>query len=503
MNEFYKVGIYLSLSNEDKDKKNYYEQSESIKNQRNMLIDYINKHPNFILEKEYCDEDISGAGTYRPQFEKLIKDCENHLIDIVLCKSQSRFSRDMEIVEKYLNNKFKEWNIRFIGLSDNADTLVLGNKKSRQINGLVNEWYLEDVSNNIRSAFKTKMQQGEFISPFASYGYTISKSNKNKLIIDPIAARNVKYIYNLYLKGYGFSKIANTLNKQKIPSPSYYKFQQGIKLNINSKKKPNEILWNPNSIKRILTNEIYIGNLIQGKRTTVSYKNHKIINNSKEKWISKENTHENIIDDNTFLKVNNLLKTKTKPTKNGSIHLFSNKVYCYKCKNKMHKKNSTKYSYLICNNSKCQNKSIRYDELKDIILNKINNLLTKYYNYSLLLKLQSNNNQNTLKTNELNTIKIKLNKIDLYIKNLYEDKINSIITTENFIYLLNEYNHEKKILEKRQYQINKDSKNNNKIKNKYKKFNKLDKIILDEFINNIYIDDIENDFRNIYIEWNF
>ena len=169
----------------------------------------------------------------------------------------------------------------------------------------------------------------------------------------------------------------------------------------------------------------------------------------------------------------------------------------------MHKKNSTKYSYLICNNSKCQNKSIRYDELKDIILNKINNLLTKYYNYSLLLKLQSNNNQNTLKTNELNTIKIKLNKIDLYIKNLYEDKINSIITNENFIYLLNEYNHEKKILEKRQYQINKDSKNNNKIKNKYKKFNKLDKIILDEFINNIYIDDIENDFRNIYIEWNF
>ena len=133
--EILKVGIYLRLSNEDRYKTNKKETSESIKNQRNMLIDYINRHTEFALIDEYSDEDLSGAGTYRPEFERLIRDCENRKLDIVLCKSQSRFSRDMEIVEKYINNKFKEWNIRFIGLSDNADTLVLGNKKSRQING--------------------------------------------------------------------------------------------------------------------------------------------------------------------------------------------------------------------------------------------------------------------------------------------------------------------------------------------------------------------------------
>ena len=169
-----RVGIYLRLSNEDRDKVNKDDDSESIKNQRNMLAQYINKHPEFALIDEYCDEDLSGAGTYRPEFERLIRDCENRKLDIVLCKSQSRFSRDMEIVEKYINNKFKEWNIRFIGLSDNADTEVLGNKKSRQINGLVNEWYLEDVSDNIRSAFNSKMKQGEFISPFAPFGYEVS-----------------------------------------------------------------------------------------------------------------------------------------------------------------------------------------------------------------------------------------------------------------------------------------------------------------------------------------
>ena len=169
--DYLKVAIYLRLSDEDKDKTNKLDDSESIKNQRNLLLDEIRKNPKFKLVDEYCDEDLSGAGTYRPEFERLIKDCENGKIDIVLCKSQSRFSRDMEIIEKYIHNKFIEWNIRFIGLVDNADTNIQGNKISRQINCLVNEWYLEDISNNIRSAFQTKMKQGEFISPFTSFGY--------------------------------------------------------------------------------------------------------------------------------------------------------------------------------------------------------------------------------------------------------------------------------------------------------------------------------------------
>ena len=133
-----RVGIYLRLSNEDNDKTRKDDDSESIKNQRNLLTQYINKHPEFVLIDEYCDEDLSGAGTYRPEFERLIRDCENRKLDIVLCKSQSRFSRDMEIVEKYINNKFREWNIRFIGLSDNTDTqLRYIDADSSKISGLL------------------------------------------------------------------------------------------------------------------------------------------------------------------------------------------------------------------------------------------------------------------------------------------------------------------------------------------------------------------------------
>ena len=361
MNNKLKVGIYLRLSNEDKNKTN--DVSESIKNQKNMLINYINNKPNFILHDIYSDEDLSGAGTYRPEFERLIKDCENKKLDIVLCKSQSRFSRDMEIIEKYINNKFIEWNIRFIGLSDNADTLNKGNKKARQINGLVNEWYLEDVSNNIKSAFKAKMLQGELISPFAPYGYIINKNNNNKLEIDEEAALIVKKIYNLYLKGYGLTSICNYLNNKNIPSPSLYKYQKNIKLNIVSKNKRENIKWNPNAIKTILTNEVYIGNLLQGKRTTVSYKNHKIIAKDKNDWIRKENMHDAIIDIKKFSKVKNLLKAKSRPIKKTSVkHPFSGVVYCNECNHLLRKKSSSKHDYLVCSNTNCLNKKgIRYD----------------------------------------------------------------------------------------------------------------------------------------------
>ena len=358
----YKVGIYLRLSNEDKNKKE--ELSESIKNQKNMLIDYINKHYNFILTDIYCDENLSGAGTYRPEFERLINDCKNRKLDIVLCKSQSRFSRDMEIIEKYINNKFIEWNIRFISLSDNADTDNYGNKKARQINGLVNEWFLEDISNNIRTAFNSKMKQGEFISPFASYGYTISKQDSNRLVIDPEAATIVKKIYKLYLNGYGYTSIANYLNKNNISSPSLYKHNKGIKLNIVSNKNINDIKWNNNAIKNILTNEVYIGNLVQGKRTTISYKNHKIIKKDKSLWIKKENTHEPIISKTTFNKVQKLISTRTRTIKKtGKYYPLCGIVYCNN-NHLMTLKDSGKHKYLVC---KICKKSIRLDYLESLI----------------------------------------------------------------------------------------------------------------------------------------
>ena len=518
MKDVFRVAIYLRLSIEDKDKLNRLDDSESIKNQRHMLMEVVNNNPSYNLVGEYCDEDLSGAGTFRPEFERLINDCENGKIDIVLCKSQSRFSRDMEIVERYINNKFKEWNVRFISLSDNADTENPGNKKSRQINGLVNEWYLEDVSNNIRSAFNSKMKQGEFISPFAPFGYLVDSSDNNKLVVDKVASIVVKDIFNLYLKGYGYSAIAKYLNDKNMPSPSLHKYRQGIKLNIVSNKKRDEIKWNSNAIKTILKNEVYLGKLVQGKRTTVSYKNHKIINKDKSLWISYPNTHEAIIDKDTFDKVQRGMKNRTKPRGSSTVHLFSGKVFCLDCGHYLRKKNSSRHEYLVCsNNVICSNKSsIRYDKLESIVLSEVNKLLDKFYDEELL-KDKVNKKYNEVYKEKIESLESELvninRKIDEskdYLQSLYEDKVNDVISTQVFNTLISNYEDN---LNKYYKQLNDVNKKINiykdniksfddKIISKYKKLDCLNRVSVNEFIDKIYVGKVKDNIRNIKIKWN-
>ncbi len=186
-----RVGIYIRLSDEDRDKKR--DESESIINQKMLLTDYaINQ--GWHIVGLYVDEDYSGVDTNRsrPEFQKLIKDAESKMFDVVLCKAQSRFTRDMEILERYVHNKFPEWGIRFVTVVDHVDTADKGNKKSRQINGLVNEWYIEDLSNDIKQILNAKMEEGEVIASFAPYGYIKSKNDKNIYEIDEEASEVVK-----------------------------------------------------------------------------------------------------------------------------------------------------------------------------------------------------------------------------------------------------------------------------------------------------------------------
>lgn len=523
-----KVAIYLRLSDEDRDKTSVTDDSESIKNQRNLLIGEVSKHEDWLIADEYCDEDLSGAGTYRPEFERLIEDCKNGKIDIVLCKSQSRFSRDMEVIEKYLHNKFIEWNVRFLSFTDNADTFNLGNKKSRQINGLVNEWYLEDLSNNIRTAFDVKMKNGEFISPFASYGYIVNPLNNNKLIVDEEVREVVKEIFSLYLEGYGYGSIAKKLNARGIPCPSLYKHLKGCKLNIISSRNIEDIKWSHNAIKTILLNEIYIGTLIQGKRTTVSYKNKRIIRKAQTRWVCIPNSHEAIIDNDTWNQVQIKVKNNSRAcSKTGKIHILSGKVFCAECGHYLKKNCTRKHEYLVCTSNRngydeCINKlSIRFDFLENLILNEINKLFDKYYNEDNL-KLHSNNNFKSNYQSKIdllikeknNLIKKKENK-DKYLKTLYKDRVDGIISVKEFMTLQDDYLKNDDKFDEMIELVNKKieilktkddrEKDNGSILKKYRNIDKLNKVIVDEFIDRIEIgslDRVKNE-RNITIKWNF
>ena len=185
------VAIYCRLSKEDLDENKIDNLSRSIQNQKSMLTDFaeINGWQIFDI---YCDDNLSGVARDRPEFNRLIRDASLRKFNIILCKNQSRFTRDMQLVEKYIHGLFPIWGIRFVGMVDGADTSVKGNKKARQINGLVNQWYLENLSDNIKATLKLKRIRGKYTGSVLPYGYRPDPDDINCFIIDPVAASVVK-----------------------------------------------------------------------------------------------------------------------------------------------------------------------------------------------------------------------------------------------------------------------------------------------------------------------
>ncbi len=297
-----KCAIYCRLSKEDG---NGIE-SESIHNQKSLLLKYALDRE-WDVYKIYCDEDYSGISDKRPAFAELISDAENRRFDILLCKTISRFTRDMEQVEKYIHKLFPIWGIRFIAVADNADTAVKGNKKARQIAGLVNEWYLEDLSENIRAVLDHKRKQGLYIGSFPLYGY-VKSDEKGKIVPDPEAADVVKRIFELYVSGKSKYGICKILNEAGIPNPATYKAQKGEAFHPSSGKSFSS-KWNKTTVGRILSNEMYTGAMVQGKRKKLSYKSDYIAEMPREEWFVVPNTHEAIIDISLFEAVQKLTQT--------------------------------------------------------------------------------------------------------------------------------------------------------------------------------------------------
>ena len=298
-----KAAIYCRLSKEDEDK---IGESESIQNQKSMLLQYAIEK-GFDIYQIYSDEDYSGIDRNRPAFNSMLQAASEHQFDVVLAKTQSRFTRDMELVEKYLHGKFIEWGIRFIAVVDHVDTNDTANKKSRQINGLINEWYLEDLSTNVRSVLDHKRKEGLFIGSFALYGYCKDPEAKGKLVVDPEAAEIVKRIFSMSLSGIGAHKIARILNDEKVPSPTAYKQMNGIHYHIAAKNR-NVGLWSSPTVYQMLHNQTYAGNLVQGRHKKISYKTEKTMWLPKSQWIVVENTHEAIIERETFETVQRMMQ---------------------------------------------------------------------------------------------------------------------------------------------------------------------------------------------------
>lgn len=449
------VAIYVRLSKEDLE--SHEKESESIQNQKSMLVNYAISQQ-WQIFNIYCDEDYSGAYSgeenTRPEFNKMIDDASKGKFSIVLCKTQSRFSRNMEVIEQYIHGKFLEWGIRFISIVDNADTNVKGNKKSRQINSLINEWYLEDLSENVKAVYLDKMRRGEYLAAFPPYGYTKDKNNKNHLVINPETSQIVKQIFEWHLEGYGAAKISRMLNNRGIPNPRKYQEISGLRKTYMYK--PDEPgLWRTTSISDILHNQTYCGDVVQHMKEKISYKSKALKKIPKNEMIIVPNMHEPIISREVYEQTQRNLALKRKATGTGKPHLLAGKVFCHYCGVPMQKNHTISskaghIGYLRCRDKysydadhKCPTPNIRVDYiLKEIQMELIKQFKQEYSQECDIDKVKNiinnSSSQYNYLINQKKALMQKRQQLQQSQKTLYFDKVNSIISVEQFI----EYNNE-------------------------------------------------------------
>ncbi len=449
-----KVAIYCRLSEEDRNKQFETDDSNSIQNQKAMLVQYVVEH-GWELYNIYSDDDYAGADRRRPEFNRLLKDAEAKKFDTVLCKTQSRFTRELELVEKYIHGLFPIWGIRFISIVDNADTAIKGNKKSRQINGLVNEWYLEDMSENIRSVLKNRRENGFHIGAFALYGYKKDPDSKGHLIIDDEAAAIVREVFTLFSEGYGKTAIARMLNDRGIPNPTEYKRIKGLRY--KNSRNENSTLWKYFAISDMLINELYIGNMVQGKYGSISYKTKQNKPRPKSEWYVVEGTHDPIIDRALWDKVQLIISERAKPCFNGKIGVFAKKTRCMNCGYTLRSgKNKNGKSYLQCPNrhvanNACEGAHISTTRLEKMVIDEINKLSDEFLakdeladNIEFCTGLES---QKERIISDIKMYRVKSEECSKAIRDLYMDKAKGFISAEDFSGLAKEFSIERERLE--------------------------------------------------------
>lgn len=439
-----RVAIYCRLSDEDRDKTSPEQYSESIQNQKNLLTMYCVDR-GWDIYKIYCDDDFSGADEDRPDYNSLLMDAEKGCFDIVLCKTQSRFTRDLAHLEKYVHTYFREWGIRFIGVVDNADTNVKGNKKSRQINGLINEWYLEDLSENVKAVLISKKKLGKFVGAFPPYGYQRDPNDKNHLIIDPDPAEVVKRIYKMYLEGNSLRRIAKILNDEFVPSPVKYKQDiQGTNFRTDSTRVGSKRIWTDSSVHMILSNQMYVGDMVQNKSEKVSYKRKTIRRLKKEDWIVVRNTHEPIIDRHTFEMVSELAGKKIRPDRNGKTSKFAGKLRCALCDCNLVKHTYRDRVYYHCgfaarHRDYCSGCSITEKMLEEYVLLELKDNIKKYIDTDVISTMIEVEKENEAEKSglekRLKVLQKEMKTKDDAITSLYIDKVKGTISEDQFIVL--------------------------------------------------------------------
>ena len=446
------TALYCRLSQDDM----LQGESNSITNQKAILKKYA-EDSGFSNLVYYVDDGVSGTTFERDGFKAMMADVEAGKVGTVITKDLSRLGRDYLKTGEYIEIIFPDYDVRYIAINDNVDTLKSENELMAFKN-IFNDWYARDTSKKIRAVFKAKGQSGKPLS-YPIYGYKRSETDKNLWVIDEEPAEVVRKIFRLCIKGYGPTQIARILTEEGILTPTAYALSQGRD---NGHKNAKLHRWGSETISGILEKPEYCGHTVNFRTHVKSYKNKKRVNNPKEDWLIFENTHELIITQQEFDLVQELRKNKRRPTKHEEVNPFSGMVYCADCGKKMYLCRATSLTadqeHLKCSTysldkDACSAHFIRTIVMKEIVLSELNKLLVnvreneeKFVQAAMNNSVQNQSSELSKAKKALKQSEKRIAELDRLFTRLYEDNVSGKISDERFEMMSAGYEDEQKKL---------------------------------------------------------
>ena len=452
------TALYCRLSQEDELKGD----SNSIQNQRAILEKYA-KDNGFENIEVFVDDGYSGVSFNRPDFQRLLEMMEQGKVAVLITKDLSRLGRNYIEVGQYTEMLFPRWDVRYIAINDNYDSLYSEGNELAPFKNLFNEWYARDTSKKIRAVVKAKAERGERVGTVVPYGYRKDPDVKGHLLVNEDTAPVVRLIFSLCAEGKGPKVIANILREKQILKPTAYRYQTSGKYGATTDTE--DIYgWNDRTVAGILDNEIYLGHTINCRTTVVSYKDKRKKDIPESEWYRFENTHEAIIDKVTWDIARKVREGKRRRTNMGDVDKYSGLLYCADCGSKLYFVRGTTikreaYNFICSRYRKhmghelCTPHTIREMALDEIVLEEIRSVT--YYARAntaqfvdFIQKKSSAESRRELnaKTAELGRLEKRNGDLNALFKRLYEDHVLGKVTSEQFRMLSEGYNEEQRTI---------------------------------------------------------
>ena len=459
--KIYKTAIYARLSSEDSGNKD----GGSIDSQILIVRKYIESEPYLKLCETFTDNGETGTNFERDGWRNLMEAVKCGKINCIIVKDLSRFGRDYIETGSYLEKVFPFLGVRFISVNDNYDSenpIKNGDNLTVILKNLINDMYAKDISRKVKSAYHTMQKNGEYVASRTPYGYMKSPENKHKLVMDEEVAPIVREIFRWKSEGMNNTAIARKLNNNGVTSPSNYFYGKGISANPKYAKK---IFWNDSHVRVILSNIVYMGHIAQGKSKRTSINKLPAQIQPKEKWIVVENTHEPIIDGDTFAEAQKIISERSEMCNNAkgkyndikrTENIFTGLIYCANCGKALKRKQLVRYgkrcysfvcpSYSFHVERECVRKYVQEKNLKDIVFCTIKQQISllceidnKVKNVNLSVKIK--NRELELQA-EIQGLEQKLTNINSRKITLYDDFTDGLLTEREYHYARQKYDSE-------------------------------------------------------------